>query len=228
MANITEIRELARKLNLWNIARGHIDLNDEKLSNLDYLQMILQKELEIRARQKQIKLRKASKLPNKVFDASNLNKGLEWQIKQLSHLTWLNEGQNVILLGKCGTGKTSLAVHLAETVINNGHKTYYASIDTFIAVVEKKDTTPKAGATFSYMRECDLIIIDDVFYLEPTRSELQAFYRAVTFLNETRSIIFITNREISAWLDAVEDKHLCQTLLDRITANCQIIRLTDR
>ena len=91
MANITEIRELARKLNLWNIARGHIDLNDEKLSNLDYLQMILQKELEIRARQKQIKLRKASKLPNKVFDASNLNKGLEWQIKQLSHLTWLND-----------------------------------------------------------------------------------------------------------------------------------------
>ena len=110
MANITEIRELARKLNLWNVARGHIDLNDEKLSNLDYLQMILQKELEIRARQKQIKLRKASKLPNKVFDASNLNKGLEWQIKQLSHLMWLNEEQNVILLGKCGTGKTSLAV----------------------------------------------------------------------------------------------------------------------
>ena len=84
MADITEIRELAKKLNLWNIARGYIDLNDEKLSNLDYLQMILQKELEIRARQKQIKLRRASKLPNKVFDASNLNKGLEWQIKQLS------------------------------------------------------------------------------------------------------------------------------------------------
>ncbi len=69
MADITEIRELAKKLDLWNIARGgYIDLNDEKLSNLDYLQMILQKELEIRARQKQIKLRRASKLPNKVFD----------------------------------------------------------------------------------------------------------------------------------------------------------------
>ncbi|MDD4834539.1 MAG: hypothetical protein PHC44_07380 [Lutispora sp.] len=53
------------KLNLWNIAKGYIDLNDGKLSNLDYLQMILNKELEIRARQKHIKLRKASKLPNK-------------------------------------------------------------------------------------------------------------------------------------------------------------------
>jgi hypothetical protein len=66
MADITEIRELAKKLNLWNIARGYIDLNDEKLSNLDYLQMILQKELDIRARQKQIKLRRASKLPNNI------------------------------------------------------------------------------------------------------------------------------------------------------------------
>ena len=228
MADITEIRELAQKLNLWNIARGYIDLNDEKLSNLDYLQMILHKELEIRARQKQIKLRRASKLPNKVFELSNLNKGLEWQIKQLYHLMWLNEEQNVILLGKCGTGKTSLAVHLGETAIDNGHKTYYAPFDNFIAVAEKKATSPKAEAIFSYMQECDLIIIDDVFYVEPTRAELQVFYRAFTFLNESRSIIFITNREISAWLGAVEDKHLCQTLLDRITANCQIIRLTDR
>src|SRR5690554_1096250 len=219
MADITEIRELAKKLDLWNIARGYIDLNDEKLSNLDYLQMILQKELEIRARQKQIKLRRASKLPNKVFDASNLNKGLEWQIKQLSHLTWLNEEQKVILLGKCGTGKTSLAVHLGETAIDNGHKTYYVTIDLFIYIVQNIDINCTPDATFSYMLACDLIIIDDVFYLHPARSELQAFYRAITFLNETRSIIFITNREISAWLDAVEDKHLCQTLLDRITAD---------
>ena len=63
--------------------------------------------------------------------------------------------------------------------------------DNFIAVAEKKATNPKAEAIFSYMQECDLIIIDDVFYVEPTRAELQVFYRAVTFLNETRSIIFL-------------------------------------
>jgi len=107
-------------------------------------------------------------------------------------------------------------------------KPYYAPFDNFIAVAEKKATNPKAEATFSYMQECDLIIIDDVFYVEPTRAELQVFYRAVTFLNETRSIIFITNRELSAWIDAAEDKHLCQTLLDRMTVNCQIVRLTDQ
>ena len=228
MADITEIREMAQKLNLWNVARGYINLNDEKLSNLDYLQMILEKELEIRARQKLIKMRKTSKLPAKEFDGSNLNEGLKWQLKQLYYLTWISEGENIIILGKCGTGKTSLAVQIGEMAINNDYKTYYTTIDNFISIVNQKDTNPKAEATFSYIRECDLIIIDDVFYVEPTRAELQVFYRIISFLNETRSNIFITNREISEWLNVVEDKHLCQTMIDRITTNCQIIRLTNR
>ena len=84
MADITEIRELAQKLNLWNIARGYIDLNDEKLSNLDYLKMVLEKELEIRVRQKYTKLRKASKLPNKAFDASNSKDVYKRQIRNSS------------------------------------------------------------------------------------------------------------------------------------------------
>ncbi len=139
----------------------------------------------------------------------------------------MDEEQNIILLGKCRTGKTSLATQLGKDAIKNGIKTYYATFDSFIATAENKDTNPKAKATFSYIRECDLIIIDEVFYVEPTRGELQSFYRAVTFLNETRSIILITNRELSSWPDAVEDKHLCQTLLDRVTANSQIVRLAN-
>ena len=224
MADIVEIREMAQRLNLWNVAKGYIDLNNEKLSNLDYLKMVLEKELELRVRQKHIKMRKASKLPNKYFDESEFKQGLKWQIKQLYQLTWIDEEQNIILLGKCGQEKQALRSRWGAVAMDIKPTMF----DTFISITEEKDTIPKAEATFSYMKECDLIIIDDVFYVEPTRAELQAFYRAVSFLNETRSIIFITNREISAWIDAVEDKHLCQTLLDRVMVNCQIVRLTDR
>ena len=37
MADILEIKELARSLCLMNVANGQIDLNDETLSNLDYV-----------------------------------------------------------------------------------------------------------------------------------------------------------------------------------------------
>ena len=70
-----------------------------------------------------------------------------------------------------------------------------------------------------------MIIIDDVMYANILPEDLPLFYRAISFLNEARSLVIITNRELSAWIDAAEDTHLMQTLVDRITANSQIIRL---
>lgn len=73
--------------------------------------------------------------------------------------------------------------------------------------------------------DCSVIIIDDVMYANIIPEDLPLFYRAVSFLNEERSLIIITNRELSGWINAAEDTHLMQTLVDRITANSQIIRL---
>ena len=79
--------------------------------------------------------------------------------------------------------------------------------------------------TLFSMLDCSVIIVDDVMYANIMPEDLPLFYRAVSFLNEERSLIIITNRELSGWINAAEDTHLMQTLVDRITANSQIIRL---
>lgn len=48
MADSKDIQALARILNLQNIANGEIDLENEKLSNKDYLYNILLEEVNIR------------------------------------------------------------------------------------------------------------------------------------------------------------------------------------
>ena len=50
MANLIELYEKARLLNLQNLAHGKIDLNRETVSNIDYLDYILSAELELRRR----------------------------------------------------------------------------------------------------------------------------------------------------------------------------------
>ena len=45
-------------------------------------------------------------------------------------------------------------------------------------------------------------------------------------MKEERSVIFITNRELSEWQQAAEDKHLMQTLADKISSDSQLIRLS--
>ena len=44
MADLIELYEKARLLNLQNLAHGKIDLNQETVSNIDYLDYILSQE----------------------------------------------------------------------------------------------------------------------------------------------------------------------------------------
>ena len=83
----------------------------------------------------------------------------------------------------------------------------------------------KQRQRFKYWTSCSLIIIDDVMYTGVSMEDLMVFYQSIMLLNESRSVILITNRELSSWTDAAEDKHLMQTLIDRVTAHSQIIRL---
>lgn len=71
----------------------------------------------------------------------------------------------------------------------------------------------------------DLIILDDLFYISPTDEEMTQLYKAVIFLNESRSFIFITNRMLSEWTRMNTDSHLIVTFRKRIMSETQTIRL---
>ena len=225
MADLIELYEKSRLLNLQNLAHGYIDLNRETVSNLDYLDYILSAELELRGQAAIKRNKNASRLPDKLFDPEKLKPGIAWQVEQLETLSWIDEEQNIVIIGKCDTGKTTLAAHIGQMALSKKESVYYCNIEEFLRVVRNKDSSRKTKKIYRYMLNCSVIIIEDVMYASITPEDLPVFYRAVSFLNETRSLIIITNRELSAWISAAEDTHLMQTLVDRITANSQIIRL---
>ena len=225
MASIGEIKELARQLGLYNIAKGYIDLADEKLSNLDYIASVLQGEVQMREQVALVKREKTSRLPHKVFIKEKVGSGTAWQIEQLETLDWIDEEQNLVIIGKCGSGKTSLAAHLGKLALESGEKVAYATISDFIYTVLHKDETNKQRDRFKYFQSCSLIILDEVMYTRLTPEDLTVFYQYIMLFSESRSIICITNRELSAWADGAFDRHLMQTLVDRITNGAQVIRL---
>ena len=225
MASIGEIKELARQLGLYNIAKGYIDLADEKLSNLDYIATVLQGEVQMREQTALVKREKTSRLPHKVFIKEKVGSGTAWQIEQLETLDWIDEEQNLVIIGKCGSGKTSLAAHLGKLALESGEKVAYATISDFIYTVLHKDETNKQRDRFKYFQSCSLIILDEVMYTRLTPEDLTVFYQYIMLFSESRSIVCITNRELSAWADGAFDRHLMQTLVDRITNGAQVIRL---
>ena len=75
------------------------------------------------------------------------------------------------------------------------------------------------------MLSSSLIIIDDMMYAGISDEDLMLFYHAIILLNETRSIVIVTNRELSEWKQGRNDLHLMTTLIERLTPNSQLIRI---
>lgn len=90
MAEVSKIRELARKLTLMNVANGFIDIDNEVVSNKEYLFKILEQELNIRYQNKIKELKSDFHLPNKEFNHSKITKGLEWQLDRIKQFDFKN------------------------------------------------------------------------------------------------------------------------------------------
>ena len=219
MATIDDILKLAGTIGLTHLANQEIDMSDERVSNLDYLYNILFQEQQLRLEERRRRNRKRSRLPRKSFDYSNLSKGMTWQLDQIRYFDYINEIQNTLIIGKCRTGKTSLAADIGNELINRDLFTIYITFDDFVMCARTKKTP------WRYLIECKVIIIDDLFYTTPTEEDLLTFYKAVTYLNELRSIICITNRDVSLWHNMPVDKHLLESLSIKLCYNANLLHL---
>ena len=175
MANIAELQKLAGQLGLTYTAGGDVDLNKETLSNLDYLKYVLEAELAAREREALARRRKSSHLPHKTFDRGRLNKGIAWQIEQLETLRSIEDAEDLIMIGRRDTGKTSLAAHLGELALKAGERVAYYNIDDFLQIIRNKDRLDKHHRKFNYLLTCSLIIIDELMYVALSEQDLPLF-----------------------------------------------------
>ena len=219
MADIAEIKELAKTLNLMNVYNGIIDISDEKISNLDYLYNILKSEVDIRRKNKVDNILKQSRLPKKEFDDMTISQGLKWQLKEIEKIDFKNIKQNIVIVGDVATGKTSLATYITRTAIQKGARAIYFAEEDFIEAYKTRKTMR------SKILHSDLIVLDELFYLTPSDVNLVYLYKTIMFLAETRSFIFVTNRPLSEWEKMDVDKHIVTTFRQRIMTDAQLVHL---
>ena len=120
---------MAKILNLQNVANGTIDLNDERLSNKDYLYKVLLEEVNIRNSNKIKDLKKSSRLKQLRFDETRITDGLKWQLSKLREFDFALKRQNIFIVGDCSIGKTSLDSTIGMDALEKGAKVIYLTLD---------------------------------------------------------------------------------------------------
>lgn len=160
-----------------------------------------------------------ARLPKKEFSHKTITEGLELELTKIKNFDFKNWKANILIVGDCCTGKTSVAVEIAKAAIEKEARVIYETVDNLLFIIKVKKRR------WSHILKADLIILDELFYVESTKEELLEIYRALTFLGETRSLILITNRGLSEWKRMDVDKHLIETLQQWLMHDVHLIHL---
>jgi len=207
------------------------DAIDKKLSYEQYLFELTESEIFTRRENKVKRLLKESKLPTSktrdTFDFSLVAKKAKAKYELLRSGNFLNKAENVLLFGNPGSGKTHFVCALAREMIEMRKKVLFFTCNTLVQnlLIAKKEL--RINNYLKKLSRIDLIIIDDIGYVQQNRAEMEVLFTFLADRYEAGSIMITSNLPFSKWEQIFKDPMTTIAAIDRLVHHSVIVELNN-
>jgi DNA replication protein DnaC len=197
------------------------------LTPMEFFALLLDDELERRQNQRlKRQLLESGIDVNKTlvqFDfgaAPRLNRSL---VMELANCTFVERGQNLLICGPTGTGKSHLVNALAFEALKRGKSVRIHSTNRLLTDLHGARADGTFARRFAKLGAIDLLVLDD-FGLRPlSAQQAEDLYEIVRERYERKSLAITSNRSFEEWPEVFGDPLLSSAALDRLTHHCQTL-----
>lgn len=147
------------------------------------------------------------------------------QILRLADCGFIARGENVLITGSTGTGKSYIASALGHQACTTGHRVLYEHSTKLFSRLKM------AKADGSYLKELvkmekqHLLIIDD-FGMQPLDAQSRAILmEIIEDRHGKRSTLFTSQVPVSKWYEVIGEQTIADAILDRIVHDAHRLEL---
>ena len=147
------------------------------------------------------------------------------QLEDLATARWVAHGDNMLLLGPPGVGKTHLAIGIGRAAIRQGYSVRFI---TATALLTTLMDTRESGDWDACLREFarpQLLIIDEFGYLPVDASAAHLLFQVVATRYEQGSVLLTSNQAINDWGRVLGDGVVATAILNRLLHHSQVMSI---
>lgn len=228
------ITEMAYELKLPNIKMNYQMLLDEanhtKMSYEEFLNNILENEILLR-RENGVKNRlRAARFPYKKyiedFNTAGYSHEITREFGELSSLKFIQDKENIILIGSPGSGKTHYSIGLGIKACMNGLSVLFISVPNLMIELKEAMSLNQLNSYKRKFEKFDLVILDELGYVSFDKAGCEILFNLLSNRNDKGSIIITTNLAFDRWEEIFIDPMLTGAMVDRLAYKAHIMDIS--
>ena len=233
MNNYQELNKNLKDLKLYQISiklSEYIEkINENKIGVAEALLELTNQELEVKNYNATHAMVKVAGFPHlkevKDFDFNFQPKINKQQILDFESLRFLENNNNILLIGNSGVGKTHLATAIGIAAAKKRVSTYFIKCHDLISQLKKAHIENRLETRIKHFSKYRLLIIDEIGYLPIGEEEAKMFFQLIDMRYEKKSTIITSNINLSDWGKVFSDSLIASAILDRLVHHSSIVNI---
>ena len=144
-------------------------------------------------------------------------------IEQLLDPVYIDSGQNILLRGPSGVGKTMIAKAFAQVALTHGYTVRFSTLAAALADLLQQESMPAFERRLRRYVHPDLLILDELGYLPCDSRAADLLYQIISRRHEQRATVITTNLAFKQWGTVFPGAACIVALVDRFAQHCHTI-----